>query len=349
MNQEIARKKILFLITKATYGGAQKYVYDLATRLPKEQFTTVIAYGEHGKLADMLKERNSALHHIPSLARDIALISDVASFFGIVRLFGREKPDIVHLNSSKAAALGALAARIAGVPNIIFSVHGWPFKEDRTTLARRIIFLVSWCTALFSHRVIVVSKADEHLAKRMWGIGKKTVRIPIGIESLPYLSREHAFGFIRSEIGSAISETALRFVTIAELTENKGISYGIGAIATLRDRGVECMYVVIGDGEEKQALEKVVRDHGLADRVFFVGFIPDAALYLKGFDVCLLPSVKEGMPYVVLEAAAAGIPVVTTTAVHRDVAARFPHIQFVEYGDIATLADMLMHPKAPKM
>src|SRR3989344_4619085 len=129
MNQ--ARKKVLYLITKANWGGAQRYVFDLATHLSAEQFEVVVAYGEKGRLPNDLTARNVKTYEIPSLGRDVAVVSDIKSFFGILRCIRATRPDVIHLNSSKAAALGALAARIAGVPKIIFTVHGWPFGEKR--------------------------------------------------------------------------------------------------------------------------------------------------------------------------------------------------------------------------
>src|SRR3989344_2699239 len=148
------RKKILFLITKATWGGAQRYVYDLATNVPQADFEPIVAFGQSGRLTSMLAEKGIGAHQIPALGRDIAIVSDISSFFQILICLWREKPDVVHLNSSKAAALGAIAARIAGVQKIIFTVHGWPFNEKRGEFARMTIFLVSRLPASLGHEVV---------------------------------------------------------------------------------------------------------------------------------------------------------------------------------------------------
>lgn len=302
-------KKVLFVITKATWGGAQRYVYDLATHLPKPEFEIVVAYGEKGRLAQQLSEHSIRTVALPSLGRDIALLSDAKSFFELYACIRRERPDAVHLNSSKAAALGALAARLAGIKKIIFTVHGWPFKENRGTLARAAIRGISWFTAFLSDEVIVVSKEDEELGGEMPGVAKKIRYIPLGIDPLQFLSREEA----AAKLG--ITSPTPRIVTIAELTPNKGIRYAIEAAALLKARGTEVSYFVIGNGEERSALEKLVRQKNITDRVHFLGFVPDAGRYLKAFDTFLLPSIKEGMPYVLLEAAAADMPIVATNAV----------------------------------
>ncbi|MDO8561829.1 MAG: glycosyltransferase [bacterium] len=326
------RKKVLFLITKATWGGAQRYVYDLATHLDRNKFQPLVAYGTAGKLSADLQKAGIKTYAIRSLDRDVALVSDGASFFQIIRCIKDVRPDVLHLNSSKAAALGALAARLGGIQRIIFTVHGWPFKENRHLLFLAFVYLASWFTAALSHSVIVVSKTDEEIGRRMWFVGKKIRYIPNGIEAPQFLSREDASAAL------SIRSTFPRIVTIAELTPNKGIRYAIEAIALLKKRGTDVSYFVIGDGEERKILETLVQENGVADRVQFLGLVPDAANYLKAFDIFLLPSVKEGMPYVLLEAAAAGLPMVATDVLKAE-ASSLPNICFVPSGNGYALAD----------
>ena len=327
-------KKVLFLITKATWGGAQRYVYDLSTHLPQE-FEPIVAFGESGKLAADLSSAGIETRVIPSLQRDVAFLSDLTSFFGIWKCIRAAQPDVVHLNSSKAAAFGALAARLRGVPNIIFTVHGWPFNEKRGELARVMIYLISWLTAVLSHAVIVVSKSDEAQGKQMRGVGKKVRYIPIGIEAPVFLPR--------GESSSAldIATDTPRIVTIAELTPNKGIRYAIETIALLKDRGVEVSYTVIGDGEQRAELEDMAVEFSVEDRVRFAGFLADAPKYLKSFDVFLLPSIKEGMPYVLLEAAAAGLPIITTSVVNPEFVERAGNVHAIPPGDPDAIADAI--------
>src|SRR3989344_6083287 len=181
-------KKVLFLITKATWGGAQRYVYDLATHLDANKFQPSVAYGTAGKLSDDLLKAGVETYAIRSLGRDIALTSDIASFFQIIRCIKSIRPDVLHINSSKAAGLGALAGRLCGVPRIIFTVHGWPFKENRGSLFRILVYFVSWLTGVLSHSVIVVSRRDKELGERMLLVGKKIRYIPLGIEAPQFLS-----------------------------------------------------------------------------------------------------------------------------------------------------------------
>ncbi|RJQ35339.1 glycosyltransferase [Candidatus Parcubacteria bacterium] len=336
------RKKVLYVITKATYGGAQKYVHDLATNLSEQEFEPIVAYGTHGKLADDLSSAGIQVRQLPSLGRDIAIISDMKSFFEILKTVRELKPDMIHLNSSKAAAFGALAARIAGVPKIIFTVHGWPFKENRNILARTAIYAISWFTALMSSAIIVVSKSDERIGKRMPGVGGKIHHIQLGAELPTFLSREEAADTL------AIQTKDVRIVTIAELTLNKGIRFALETIKKLEERGLPALYVVIGDGESRAELEHTAKILGISERVRFVGFLSDAARYLKAFDLFLLPSIKEGAPYVLIEAGAASLPIVMTTAANIEIVEHFPNVRVVSAGDPDALADAIVETLGDK-
>lgn len=322
MNQVIKPKKVLYVITKATWGGAQKYVYDLATNLPKGKFEPILAYGTRGKLANDLAQIGIKGRRLPSLDRDIAIISDIKSFFEMLGAIKEIQPDIIHLNSSKAAGLGTLAARIMGVQKIIFTVHGWPFKEDRNFVIRKLIYLTSWLTTFFSTNTIVVSKKDEEFGKRMWIVKKKVRHVPIGIRTPQFLSRNEASAAL------SITHAGLRLVTNSELTKNKGVRYAIEAVSLLKKRGVNLPYFIISDGEEREYLKTLAQNFAVDDRVYFLGFIPDAAQYLKAFDIFILPSVKEGMPYVLLEAAMAGLPIIATDIVQQE-ASTIKNIGFI--------------------
>ena len=297
---KIQKKKILYVITKSNWGGAQRYVYDLATALPKDQFEVGVAFGEEGLLAKKLREARVALFPIEVLQRDVSISNDVKSFLELLRLFRTEKPDSVHLNSSKAAGVGALAARLAGVPRIIFTAHGWPFWERRNPVSRGLIYFISWLTALLSHKIIVVSDYDLKVAQKMPGIAHKTVRIYNGIDfHFPLGSGD----VVRHSFPKGVRITG----TIGELTKNKN------QIALIEQaKNDPTMYVaIVGDGEDRLYLKKKIEEYGLTARVKLFGFMP-ASEVLRGFDVFVLPSIKEGLPYVLLEAKMVGLPVVAS-------------------------------------
>lgn len=292
------KKKVTFVITKSNWGGAQRYVFDLATTLPKDEFEVTVAFGQDGLLAKKLQEKNIKTHPLKALERNVSLTNDIRSFFELQRLFRANKPDVVHLNSSKAAGIGALAARLSGVPRVIFTVHGWPFLEKRGLISKTLLYFFSWLTALLSHRVIVISAHDLLVAKKMPFVGSKTTHIYNGI------TLDSTFG--SGDIIRNAFPTGARIVgTVGELHKNKNQQ----ALVAEAHKNTNMYVAIVGEGEERPHLEALIQKYHLEDRVKLFGFMP-ASEVLKGFDTFALPSTKEGLPYVLLEARAAGLPIV---------------------------------------
>jgi hypothetical protein len=151
------QKKVLFLITKSNWGGAQRYVYDLATALNRNEFEPVVALGGNGTLVDMLHHAGIRTIAIKSLVRDVDAKQELALARELYSIFRTEKPDVLHLNSSKAGAMGAFVGRLARVRRIIFTAHGWAFNEDRPFWQRLIIKAIHYATVVLSHHTIAVS------------------------------------------------------------------------------------------------------------------------------------------------------------------------------------------------
>ena len=293
------RKKILFVITKSNWGGAQRYVFDLATSLAQDQYDVAVAFGQSGRLAEELRKAGIKTHQMQSLQRDVSFGADIKSFFELMRLFKTQQPDIVHLNSSKVGGLGALAARAAGVPKIIFTAHGWPFWEKRSAPARTAIWIASWLTALLSHKIIVISTYDLKVARQMPFVSGKVVRIYNGIHPIDFLPREPG-------------ESDVRVLTNGELIDNKNLFVGIDAVLLARERGAKIKYSIMSDGELREQLKQYIKEKQAEGCVEMLGFVAQGARHYKNFDIFFLPSKKEGLPYVLLEAGMAGLPVIAS-------------------------------------
>lgn len=313
-SKETSRKKVLSVITKANSGGAQQYVFDLATKLPPGKFEIIVAYGEAGDLIQALERSNISTISLPSLQRDISIISDVQSLFAIRALFIESRPDIVHLNSSKAAFLGAIAARLAGIDRIIFTVHGWPYLEKRNLLWRTLIAFASWITVLLSSKTICVSSADRHAARWMPFCSGRFAVIHNGVGSFELLSREKARDALFGKDLQTEHRDDIWILTSAELHPNKNILNSMRAVAQHNESSDQkIFYVVMGDGELKEPLAQYIRESAFENCIKLLGYKPESRTYLNGFDVFLLPSIKEGLPYSILEAGYAGIPVVASS------------------------------------
>lgn len=291
--------KVLYLITKSNWGGAQRYVYDLATSFYAKGVDCVVAYGGSGELHEKLLAKGIKTVSLKSLTRDISLYKEFFVIREMYRLIKEEKPEVLHLNSSKASGVGAFIGRLLKVPLIVVTMHGAPFREDRRFFTKKLIYFFTWLTCLFAHKVITVSKQDEMDIGAMFFLKKKVTTVYLGIAYEAKASR------------TAPKGREARIVTVGELTKNKGYVYGLQAAELLKQRGVPFSYSIIGEGEDRKKLEEYIAMKHLGDVVTLLGY-QDAREVLHNYDIYLLPSVKEGLPYILLEAGKMMMPVVAT-------------------------------------
>jgi len=306
--------RIAYVITKSNFGGAQRYVYDLATHMPPDAEAVVICGKgqgigiEEGLLVAKLAEAGVRTTVLPELSRDIGIM-DIAAFYKLWKIIRAENPCVLHLNSSKAGGLGALAGRLARVPIIIFTAHGWPFNESRNAVWRAFAWFASVLTILLSTKVICVSTYDRSQF-RGWFFSKKLVGIRNALPPGNYVDRDAARVDLVPHGNLYKDDIWLGF--IGELNRNKNVSLALKAVAKVLQAGINIFFAVVGDGEDRLALEDEMRELKIDQNVRFLGFISDAPKLMKAFDIFVLPSRKEGMPYVLLEAERAGVPIIAS-------------------------------------
>ena len=307
--------KVLYLITKSNWGGAQRHMYDLALAMKERGYEVRAAAGGAGVLKERLEAAGIFTHSVIDMARDISIRKDAGSLRAIWNIIRNERPDILHLHSPKAAGLGALCGRLLRVKKIVLTVHGWTWNEERPFFERLWIIFFSWITALLCHKVIVISRHDHDQALKLPGMASRLVLIPLVIQPATLVSIDGAKQFMARKIGVTPAELGKSTVigTIAELHRNKGLSYLIEAMEEVAASHPTALCIVIGEGEEQARLQDLIAQKGLERHVFLVGTVDHAAEYLKAFSIFTLPSLKEGLPITLLEAGMAGLPVVSTT------------------------------------
>ena len=314
---ETKKTKILYVITKSNYGGAQRYVFDLATSLPEDQFEVQVALGGTGEkdaatgtLESTLKARGVRTIFVRSFMRDISFFRELSVFRELLSII--KGYDVVHLNSSKAGGIGALAARFNGIKNIIFTSHGLAYDEDRGMLARIAIWFATWATCLLCHKVIVLSQDNFKRARQLPFCSRKITLIHNGIKPVEFRDREIVRSNWTQRFNLSVTNNTIWLGTIAELTKNKGLSYTLQSLSELQETHPDFVYMLIGDGEERRQLESLVEKYNLGKKVKIIGFLANASDVLPAFDIFTLSSVKEGLPYVLLEAGLAGCAVVAS-------------------------------------
>ncbi|HMO78956.1 MAG TPA: glycosyltransferase [Candidatus Paceibacterota bacterium] len=311
------KNKILFIITKSNWGGAQRYVYDIATNLDKNNFEVVISAGQSGddKLFEKIDKYNSEnISNIQTiklsyLKKEIIFFKEIKAIREILKIIDSEKPKIIHLNSPKASLLGSVAGTIYNIHNkqkikIIQTIHGFPFLEPRSIIWKTIMWIGSYISLLLSDKNIFISKNDLNISKKMFFVNKKSIFIQNGISEINFISKKET----RLKMLSYDFDGIL-IGTIAELNKNKGIKYFLESLGYLKDEKIKS--IIIGDGESRSELEEL--NKSINTGTIFTGQVDNAYEYLKAFDIFVLPSLKEGLPYVLIEAGFAELPVISTT------------------------------------
>jgi len=295
--------KILYVITQGDAGGAQRYVLELA-----KAFHGEIATGtEKSSLGTEAEDNNIPVHYLYHLKRSINPLDDIPAFYDLVRLVRKTEPEIVHLNSSKAGFLGSFL-KLFTKAKIVYTAHGFVFNEPHNLFVKKILVFLERFASRYRDFVITVSSKDQQSALN-YGIinSKKLATIHNGIPPILFLNKTSA----RQYLGIPLDKIVIG--TIANLYYTKGIDVLIEAAARMDKAHLQYLcFSIIGEGKELATCERLAATYGLSENFKFVGHRELASHYLSAFDLFVLPSRKEGFPFVLLEAMQAGLPIVAT-------------------------------------
>ncbi len=251
-----------------------------------------------------LEEDGARVIHVP-IPRRIDPLKDLNALITLYRLFRKERPDVVHTHTSKAGFLGRLAARLAGVPLILHTIHELPQNAVRSRKAKLVYRLLEQVAARWAHHLITVSYANERqiLEERICPPNKLTT-IREGLELEKYQPSQ-APEAIRQRYG--IPESALLIGTAARLEPAKGYGFLLEAFELIRARRPDAWLVCAGTGH----LESELRAQA-GPQVVFTGWVDDLVSTMAAYDIFVLSSLYEGLGIVLLEAMALARPVVST-------------------------------------
>ena len=308
----MARIKILFVITLSELGGAQKVVYHIAAGLDPREFDITVTCAPGGELVNCLRNLHKGIMivEIPELKRDISPANDLKAYFKLYALMKKNSYHIVHCHSSKAGILGRLAAWKAGVPKIIFTVHGWGINEYQSWLVRFLYTRAERLAGVRSTNVVCVSESDLLKARRLRLVtGDK---LSVIYNGLPFPEKKE--GLLHKELG--IRKDDIIIGTVARLAFQKDPLFLLEVAERMitrlkRDKiNSQPCFVIIGDGPLRPECEKFINNKSLQRSVFLLGTREDAAELVQDFDIFVLFSRWEGLPLTIIEAMLAGRPVV---------------------------------------
>ena len=303
------------MITRMIHGGAQYNTLHTAADLAPDRYESELATGLQGGVEGSLLEEARArcrlLHEVGDLVREVSPARDVRALAMLVRLMRAGRYDIVHTHTSKAGLLGRVAAVMAGVPVVVHTPHGHIFHGYFGRPQTAVYRCLEAAAARHTDRIITLTErgAREHVEA---GVGPPELFVPIhsGVDVAAYERPTRGRAVVRRELGIADSASVL--IAVGRLAPVKGHEVLLRAmVGVVRERpGV--VLLLAGDGPQRGFLEELARQLGLGGSVRLLGLRADVVDLLHASDVFCLPSHNEGMGRVVVEAMAAGVPVVAS-------------------------------------
>jgi glycosyltransferase involved in cell wall biosynthesis len=311
--------RVLHVITRMIVGGAQEntlFTAALQTKNPRYEVTllTGIDDGPEGDLHDTARAQGVNLEIEPLLVRPIRPITDLRAFFRLRRYMRDGKFDIVHTHSSKAGILGRMAARSAGVPIIVHTLHSLVFHEYEKAWKNTLYIALKKLCAPWTHSFISVNQKtlDGALAQGI-GTPEKHIKIFSGMDLAPFLDVAASLSPAQAKAKAGIPETALVVGKVARLFPLKGHDLFMEAAAKVAAERPDVHFLLVGGGILREPLEAQARKLGIFDRVHFSGLVrpEQVPALIQAMDVVVHSSLREGIARVIPQAGAVGKPVVT--------------------------------------
>ena len=311
----MSRIRVLHIITRLIVGGAQENTMLTAALLDRERYAVDIVSGPQtgteGSLQEEVLSRSIPLAIEPTLVREINPIKDLLALFALYRHIRRGAYTIVHTHSSKAGILGRWAAWLAKAPIVVHTVHGWGHHERQNPLIRRFYVLLEKLTQRITDALIVVSprNTEKGLADRI-GTPEKYITIRSGIEMDRFLEPGRPREDVRRELG--IPPEAPVVGTVTRLSPQKSPLDYVLAAALVTAQRPDVHFVLVGSGPLREQVESQIAATGLTENVHLTGLRRDVPDLMHSFDIFALSSLWEGLPRVLPQAMAAGLPIVAT-------------------------------------
>jgi glycosyltransferase involved in cell wall biosynthesis len=343
--------KVLRVIARLNMGGPALHVAYLSAGLQERGYDTTLVAGSlavgEESMADVAERLGVPIVTVPELHREISPLRDLRAVYHVAGLIRELRPQILHTHTAKAGTIGRLAAVLAGdaaPPIVVHTFHGHVLRGYFGPLHSNLFRLLERWLARRTTALIAVSPEvrDDLVALGVAPAEKFTV-VRLGIEL------QERVGSLNGDAQGPETRRLLgiapdRFVVgwIGRMTAVKRTDDVLLAVRRLRDRGVDAVLCMVGDGPDRETVERRAREIGIVRDSLFLGYQDEVAPYYAAFDALILPSANEGTPVSAIEALAGGRPVVATEVGGvPDVVRNGVDGFLVEPGDVDAMADRL--------
>src|SRR5215472_3906635 len=332
--------RLLHIVGESRFGGVAGIILGLG-RVAQADGWQVDVLTTDPVVQQAVRQAGLGLVDLDVIRREIRPVWDLGGLVRLSRFLRRQPYQVVHTHTSKGGFVGRLAARLAGVPVIVHTAHGFAFHEASPAHVRKVYSALEHLASRWCDRIVSVSEFH-----RAWAIElgicnpRQIVAIPNGIADV-VRKREAGLADLRRELGARHGDLVI--LSMSRLASDKGQEYLIEAAAMLPQTGRRFQVVIAGEGPERERLERLAHDRGVTQRVRFLGFRQDVGDLLAASDMVVLPSLREGLSIALLEAMAAGKPIIATSiGSQREVAAHADMARLVPPADARALSEAIV-------
>jgi len=310
---------VLRVIARLNVGGPALHVAYLTAGLADRGYDTTLVAGTVGRgeesMAFVAAAKGVRIEVIEELGRSISPFRDARAIWRLAQLIRRERPTILHTHTAKAGAVGRVAALLAGgarPPIVVHTFHGHVLRGYFNRVATLGFRTLERLLAYVTTKLIAVSpEVRDDLVRLGVAPASKFAVIRLGIE---LDQRVGGTDGKRAETRRLLGLRGDPFIVgwVGRMTAVKRTDLVVQVLRSLVDHGVDAQLLLVGDGPDREHLERYAHDLGVIRRCLFLGYQEDVARYYDAIDALLLPSVNEGTPVSVIEALAAERPAVAT-------------------------------------
>lgn len=306
--------RVMRIITRMNVGGPATHVTLLNEGLTHLGYECLLVTGmetsREGTLKDEFASRQLAMEIIPDLGREINFRQDISTLIKLYQLMREWKPDIVHTHTAKAGLVGRLAAQLAGVSVVVHTFHGHVFHGYFGAAKTRVFIELEKFCAKLSSRIITIS---DRLKSEIVSYGITEAShievIPLGLE-LHRLKNVSTTNLFRAEFGLPADVGLVG--AVGRLVPIKNLHLFLDAAAIAHRKNPNLRFAIVGDGELRRELETYAEQLQIEKAVIFTGWRRDLAQVYADLDAVVISSDNEGTPASLIEAMAAGCPVIST-------------------------------------
>lgn len=294
-------------------GGAEENTLFTVEGLDKDIYELDLIVGNEFRedILNNIKEKNFKIIQVKGLRAPFNFLYDPIILFKLIKLLKRGHYDIVHTHSTKAGILGRIAARVNKVPIIIHGLHGSAFEAFNSRILNWALIFFERLTGKFTYAYISVSNllSKKYIEKGL-GIKAKYFTVYSGMDLDKFYNARKRIAREVKLLELGIDFKSFVIGNVGRLETVKGHKYLIDAFKKINE---ECQLIplkllIIGDGDEKENLENYVKELNLEDKVIFTGYREDVEELMAIMDIFVLTSLREGLPRVLVQAAAVGVP-----------------------------------------